>query len=415
MRTWNSRVNRLASTYDLHARKETILKGNLGIWLRAGGGAQPGICTSTRPPSIGALFARRAIAWVGRLLAPDAGGLRSRRSARLSLEYFGRLQGPPGSARMVVVLLCCPQFCRSQDLVRFFRESLGFEAIRVVGGAAEDGSPAVPQGLQCSDGPASRFDELDGRLVRFISEKFAQDFVVDCGGASVAELRRFRQRRPYVCSVWVGYPPRLQFQRYADQGGLLPLERFLEATERHSVDMETLDFDLRLYDRGDSELSVWGELGRHDYAGLVRPDWTQYFLRLAILASSRSNCMRRKVGAVIEAGRRVLATGYNGTPSGMVNCNAGGCPRCNDPGVSGGERLDECYCIHAEENALLECGRSAQGASLYCSTFPCLGCAKKLVQVGIRSVFYVREYHYDSVAGRLFRLAGVAVQRVNID
>lgn len=103
----------------------------------------------------------------------------------------------------------------------------------------------------------------------------------------------------------------------------------------------------------------------------VRPSWDTYFVRLCTLAAMRSNCMKRRVGAVIVRDHRVLSTGYNGTPRGLTNCNEGGCTRCNGSAPCGSS-LDECLCLHAEENALLELGRDrggAQGTVLYCNTY----------------------------------------------
>ena len=96
--------------------------------------------------------------------------------------------------------------------------------------------------------------------------------------------------------------------------------------------------------------------------------------------------MKRRVGAVLVSNKRVISTGYNGTPRGMRNCNEGGCARCNSTSVSNkshvhgsltpvksGVALDECLCLHAEENALLEAGRERAGAGsggvLYCNTY----------------------------------------------
>lgn len=96
--------------------------------------------------------------------------------------------------------------------------------------------------------------------------------------------------------------------------------------------------------------------------------------------------MKRRVGAVLVSNKRVISTGYNGTPRGMRNCNEGGCARCNSTSVStisangnGGTRavtpiksgvgLDNCLCLHAEENALLEAGRDrVEGGVIYCNT-----------------------------------------------
>ena len=90
--------------------------------------------------------------------------------------------------------------------------------------------------------------------------------------------------------------------------------------------------------------------------------------------------MKRAVGCVIvNTDLRVVATGYNGTPAGATNCNEGGCQRCNSNTVSG-VGLDECICIHAEENAVIEGGRSkTKGGTAYVTTFPCLNCTKSLI------------------------------------
>jgi dCMP deaminase len=102
-------------------------------------------------------------------------------------------------------------------------------------------------------------------------------------------------------------------------------------------------------------------------------------MRIAHVTSSRTNCMKRAVGAVIVKDMRIVSTGYNGTPFKCLNCNEGGCARCNSNATSG-QGLDECICIHAEENAVIEGGRvNTNGATCYVTTFPCLTCAKTLV------------------------------------
>ena len=67
----------------------------------------------------------------------------------------------------------------------------------------------------------------------------------------------------------------------------------------------------------------------------LRPKWDTYFMRIAHVASTRTNCMKRAVGAVIVVDNRIVATGYNGTPFATKNCNEGGCDRCNSNVVSG--------------------------------------------------------------------------------
>ncbi|CRK31957.1 hypothetical protein BN1708_018900, partial [Verticillium longisporum] len=147
----------------------------------------------------------------------------------------------------------------------------------------------------------------------------------------------------------------------------------------------------------------------------LRPSWDAYFMSLATLASLRSNCMKRRVGAVLVSGaeKRVLSTGYNGTPRGLRNCAQGGCPRCNEGGAGSGAGLATCLCIHAEENALLEAGRERirDGAVLYCDTCPCLTCSIKVCQVGIREVVYAQGYSMDIETAAVFREAGVKLRQ----
>ncbi|KAJ3040758.1 Deoxycytidine monophosphate (dCMP) deaminase [Rhizophlyctis rosea] len=146
----------------------------------------------------------------------------------------------------------------------------------------------------------------------------------------------------------------------------------------------------------------------------LRPNWDTYFMRLCDLAATRSNCMKRRVGAILVKDRRIIATGYNGTPRGVRNCSEGGCGRCN--GNAGcGRDLDTCLCLHAEENALLEAGReriqSESKTILYCNTCPCLGCAKKIVQTGVHEVVYALSYGMDEMSARLFAEAGVVLRQ----
>ncbi|KAJ2608868.1 Deoxycytidine monophosphate (dCMP) deaminase [Coemansia sp. RSA 1365] len=146
----------------------------------------------------------------------------------------------------------------------------------------------------------------------------------------------------------------------------------------------------------------------------LRPSWDTYFMLLSELASHRANCMKRRVGCILVKDNQIIATGYNGTPKGVTNCNEGGCPRCN-AGTPCGVSLDHCLCIHAEENALLEAGRGrvrcAEDVVLYCNTCPCLGCAKKIVQVGVKVVVYSKGYGMDDLTLKLFKEAKVKVRQ----
>jgi dCMP deaminase len=130
---------------------------------------------------------------------------------------------------------------------------------------------------------------------------------------------------------------------------------------------------------------------------IQRPNWDSYFTNIALLTSSRSNCLRKNVGCIIVKDNRILSTGYNGTPKGMKNCLDGGCERCtNIDKYKSGEGLDKCMCIHAEENALLFASfQEIKGATLYCTHFPCLSCAKKIIQCEIKDIVYLNDYCFQ--------------------
>ena len=144
----------------------------------------------------------------------------------------------------------------------------------------------------------------------------------------------------------------------------------------------------------------------------LRPTWDAYFMRLASLASLRSNCMKRRVGCVLVHNCRIISTGYNGTPRNLTNCNEGGCDRCNSA-RQGGVGLATCLCLHAEENALLEAGRERirEGAVLYCDTCPCLTCSVKIAQVGVKEVVYSQTYNMDEASRRVLKEAGVELRQ----
>lgn len=143
-----------------------------------------------------------------------------------------------------------------------------------------------------------------------------------------------------------------------------------------------------------------------------RPPWDAYFMALARLAAARTNCMRRRVGAVVTVDRRIVATGYNGTPVGAPNCADGGCERCNDiGGTRRGVGLELCVCLHAEENAIIEAGRvRCGGGVMYTTVFPCMACAKKIVQAGVARVVYGEPYATDGQAARFLGGVGVALE-----
>lgn len=142
---------------------------------------------------------------------------------------------------------------------------------------------------------------------------------------------------------------------------------------------------------------------------MKRPDWDEYFINVAHVVKTRSNCTRRHVAAVVTKDQQIVSTGYNGTPRGITNCCDGGCPRCASDTPSGSD-LGECVCSHAEENAISQSaghGVSINGATLYCTLSPCLICAKMIINSGIAEVVYEEEYSFSEQTKSLFKEAGV--------
>jgi dCMP deaminase len=150
---------------------------------------------------------------------------------------------------------------------------------------------------------------------------------------------------------------------------------------------------------------------------IQRPSWDEYFMNIAKVAASRSNCMKRKVAAIIVRDKRIVSTGYNGTPRGTRNCNEGGCPRCNNLAASG-TALDECLCSHGEENAIVQAsyhGVSLKDAIIYTTFAPCLQCSKMIINSGIREVIYNMDYPLNDSAFRLFQESGVFIRKLKVD
>ena len=117
----------------------------------------------------------------------------------------------------------------------------------------------------------------------------------------------------------------------------------------------------------------------------TRASWDDYFLQIAATASTRATCVWRQNGAVIVQGRRIVATGYNGGPSGYPHCDEGACPRADSPAPEGDDA--SCIAIHAEANALLFASPTDRdGATLYGTGAPCFACAKLIANSGLGEV-----------------------------
>ena len=128
----------------------------------------------------------------------------------------------------------------------------------------------------------------------------------------------------------------------------------------------------------------------------TRPDMHRDVMGIAIAVRSRADCTGNRVGAVIVVDRRLVSTGYNGTPEHMPNCSEGGCHRCaNRDDYPSGVGYDLCICVHAEQNAILAAARfgiAIQGSTVYSTMRPCFGCTKEMLQAGVKAVYYLHDW-----------------------
>ncbi|KAK1531011.1 cytidine and deoxycytidylate deaminase zinc-binding region [Colletotrichum costaricense] len=257
-------------------------------------------------------------------------------------------------------------------------------------------------------------------LLEYVTTRWQSRFVTtDVHNEAILDVL---SRRPFFMLISVDAPLTVRHARFrALHNPHCTLESFALASDTHLYDpkqgLQPLisRATVRLLNTSSSIAHLYATLGKLDLANPVRlrPTWDAYFMSLAELASLRSNCMKRRVGAVLVGReKRVISTGYNGTPRGLQNCSDGGCSRCNS-GNSSGVGLATCLCIHAEENALLEAGRERirEGAVLYCDTCPCLTCSIKICQVGIDEVVYAHGYSMDTETAAVFRQAGVKLRQ----
>ena len=138
-----------------------------------------------------------------------------------------------------------------------------------------------------------------------------------------------------------------------------------------------------------------------------RPEWDEYFLKLAMLASERSTCPRMHCGCVLVKDRFVLATGYNGSIPGQPHCEDVGCLVVDN------------HCVrtnHAEINALVQAavhGISIKGSDAYITNMSCTTCAKALIAAGIKRVIVFSDFH-DTLATEFYTNSGVEIVKLKM-
>lgn len=141
-----------------------------------------------------------------------------------------------------------------------------------------------------------------------------------------------------------------------------------------------------------------------------RPSWDEYFMGLVEEVAKRATCDRGRAGCIIVKDKRIMATGYVGSPPGLAHCDEVGHLLRRVIDEDGTERQHCVRTTHAEQNAICQAARygiALDGATLYCKMEPCRVCAMLIISVGIRRVVARRRYHAGQDTREMLRAAGV--------
>lgn len=151
---------------------------------------------------------------------------------------------------------------------------------------------------------------------------------------------------------------------------------------------------------------------------MPRPDVDEYFMQMVELVSTRTTCLRRRVGSVLVKDGHVISTGYNGPPRGIKHCDEiGGCIR-QKLNIPSGERTEICRASHSEANAIIQAayhGIATNGAILYTTTHPCVQCAKTLINAGIKEIVYRDDNYKDDLSREILKESGIKVRMYGRD
>ncbi len=274
--------------------------------------------------------------------------------------------------------------------------------------------------LRAAEGPAVLAERLAGSM------QSDRNYVID-SVRHPAEVEALRGSTDAFQLIWVTARDETRLERIRSRGRggdptsldeLLRLEgRELGGDDPAAQQLEAVQAlsDVSIENDGDLDAlhaAIQSVLAQGFF--FERPSWDEYFMSIARAVASRSNCVKRKVGCVIALDRRIVSTGYNGTPRGTRNCNEGGCPRCNSF-AEAGTALSECLCSHGEENAITQAayhGVSVRGGTIFTNLCPCLMCTKMIINAGLVEVAYNAHYPMGDLSVELLREAGVKVRQI---
>ncbi len=147
-----------------------------------------------------------------------------------------------------------------------------------------------------------------------------------------------------------------------------------------------------------------------------RPSWDEYFLKMIDMVGSRGTCDRGRSGTILVKDKRILATGYVGSPIGLPHCDEVGHEMHTVSKDSGATSRHCLRTAHAELNVIANAARfgvAIDGSTLYCKMVPCYTCSKTIINAGIKRVVAFRDYHAAKQSKDIFKQAGVKLEIIN--
>jgi dCMP deaminase len=147
-----------------------------------------------------------------------------------------------------------------------------------------------------------------------------------------------------------------------------------------------------------------------------RPSWDEYFMRITDIVGSRGTCDRGRSGCVITKDKRIISTGYVGSPIGIAHCDDIGHEMHTVTHPDGSQSRHCIRTTHAEQNAIAQAARNGialEGSALYCKMTPCYTCAKMIINAGIKRVVCEKDYHAGKRSKEIFAEAGIQFKLIN--
>ena len=292
--------------------------------------------------------------------------------------------------------------------------------------AASQGVPITRESLQKA-GTELREKEGSHVLAAKAIKKFAgEEKVVITSIRNPLEVKELSQAGHFVL-VSVDAPPGVRFERMASRGRKEnepdTYEKFLEAEQKELVSSNAASQQIQdcidmahfsvlnngtveeLYSKIEQLFPKLEEAASHE-----RPSWDEYFLELAKMVGKRGTCSRGRAGCVIVKQKRIMTTGYVGSPPHMAHCDDVG-HWFKQTIHEDGEITQHCIrTVHAEANAIAQAakyGITIDGGTLYCKMEPCLDCTKLAISAGIQRVVCEKRYHAAKESREMFEEAGV--------